>query len=250
MSMYLESLHVENVGPFNKLDAKFNPRMNVIIGSNGVGKTSLLRCIAYSMTSNSIENIRFRKHATIKTNGVNGGKLYTFGAEDFIDKDQKYRESGVSRWNLNVEDGRIGEIMHKEKDYNLLAIGAYRYFSYKQIGGMTREGNTKDERVQYQVNNPNYLEAQQMPDIKQWMINRYFQIEKEWAVVEKSNWEWMISKINTIAPLGITFQFARIERDLEPIFKLNGSECYLEELSSGFKSVYCYHTFSKCHYVC
>lgn len=35
MGMYIESLHVENVGPFKRLDASFNPQMNVIIGVNG-----------------------------------------------------------------------------------------------------------------------------------------------------------------------------------------------------------------------
>jgi hypothetical protein len=189
------------------------------------------------MTNNSLEIVRFRKHAVIKANGVIGDKKYTYGAEDLVNEDQKYRQINVARWSLTPAEGRIGEIMHKEKDYNLLAIGAYRYFSYKQIGGMTREGNIKERRNNYQANNPRYLEAQPMPDIKQWMINRYFQIDKEWAKVEKSNWEWIISKLNTIAPKGSSFEFVKIERDLEPVFKLNGSECFLEELSSGFKSI-------------
>lgn len=235
--MHIESLHVENVGPFEKLDVQFNPKMNVIIGSNGVGKTSLLRCLTFSMTSNSLEIVRFRKHAVIKANGVIGEKQYTFGAEDLVNEDQKYRQINIARWSLTPDEGRIGEIMHKEKDYSLLAIGAYRYFSYKQIGGMTREGNIKERRNNYQTNNPRYLEAQPMPEIKQWMINRYFQIDKEWAKVEKTNWEWIISKLNTIAPKGSSFEFVKIERDLEPVFKLNGRECYLEELSSGFKSI-------------
>ncbi len=33
------------------------------------------------------------------------------------------------------------------------------------------------------------------------------------------------------------FKFSRIERDLEPMFLINNNECYLEELSSGLKSV-------------
>lgn len=237
MGMFIESLHVKKVGPFNKLDVQFNPKMNVIVGTNGVGKTSLLRCIADSLTNNSLEIMRFRQGATIKMNGVVGDKKYTYGAENLVDVDQAYRHLDIQRWQLTPDDGHTGSIMHKDKDYNLLAIGAYRYFDYSLINGMTREGSLVEERRQYRNNNPKYLEATPMPNIKQWMINRYFQIDKPWAIKERNNWNAIISKLGAISPKGADFNFVRIERDLEPIFSLNGSECYLEELSSGFKSV-------------
>lgn len=235
--MYIESLHVENVGPFNKLDVQFNPKMNVIVGANGVGKTSLLRCIADSLTNHSLEIMRFRQGATIKMNGFVGDKAYTYGAEKLVDEDQKYRQLEIKRWLLTPDEGHTGSIMHADKDFNLLAIGAYRYFDYTQITGMTREGNKQEERRNYRNNNPKYLEATPMPNIKQWMINRYFQIDKDWAVKEKCNWNAIISQLGAISPKESDFKFVRIERDLEPVFSLNGSECYLEELSSGFKSV-------------
>ena len=237
MSMYIESLHVENVGPFNKLNVQFDPKMNVIVGANGVGKTSLLRCIVDSLTNNSLEIMRFRQGATIKMNGVVGDKKYTYGAENLVDVDQTYRHIDIQRWQLTPDEGHTGSIMHADKDYYLLAIGAYRYFDYSLINGMTREGNQVEERRQYRNNNPRYLEATPMPNIKQWMINRYFQIDKDWAIIERSNWNAIMSKLGAISPKGADFKFVRIERDLEPIFSLNGDECYLEELSSGFKSI-------------
>ena len=235
--MYIESLHVENVGPFKTLNAQFNSKMNVIVGANGIGKTSLLRCIAYSLTNNNLDIMRFRKDAVIKMDGVVGDKKYTFGAENIVEEDQKYRRNEIKKWQLTADKGYTPSIMYQDKDYNLLAIGAYRYFSYNRINGMTREGNQIEKRRNYRNNNPVYLEAQPMPDIKQWMINRYFQIDKDWAGVEKNNWDTIMSKLNLISPKDSDFKFVRIERDLEPIFSLNGSECYLEELSSGFKSV-------------
>lgn len=235
--MYMESLHVKNVGPFNKLNVKFNPKMNVVVGTNGVGKTSLLRCIAYSQTNHYLENVRFRKGASIKMKGVVGDKKYLFGAENLVDKDQQYRQTDVKQYQLRSDDGYEGVNMFQDNDYNLLAIGAYRFISYKRIDGMIRENNVVASRKNYRNSNPIFLETSQMPDIKQWMINRYFQIDKEWAEVEKSNWNSIMSKLNLISPRNAEFHFVKIERDLEPIFSINGSECYLEELSSGFKSV-------------
>lgn len=75
------------------------------------------------------------------------------------------------------------------------------------------------------------------PDIKQWMVNRYFVLGKPWAAVEEQNWHLVMSKLDILAEPGIDFKFNNIERDLEPSFFVSGQKTYLEELSSGFKSV-------------
>ncbi len=236
--MYIESLHVKNIGPFDELNVVFNPGMNVIVGANGIGKTSLLRCITYCLTSYNMENIRMRKDALLKINCIQGLEKYTYGADHLVNKDQNYRSIDINDWSITPENGYKPIYIHQNnKRYNLLAIGAYRYFSYHQIGGMTREASFTQRRKEYLQNNPRYLESIEMPSVKQWMINRYFQIEKDWACVERKNWDAIISQLNIVAPRNSFFKFVRIERDLEPIFSLNGKECYLEELSSGFKSI-------------
>lgn len=237
MGMYIESLHVENVGLFKKLDVKFNPQMNVIIGVNGVGKTSLLRNITNCMTNYYMENTRLHKDAQLKLNCVIGDGKMTYGADRLVYKDQEYRHFDANNWMVTSGEGYKTQMIHEDKSYNLLAIGAYRYFSYKRIEGMRREGAHLERRKQYLRNNPNYLEAMAMPDIKQWMVNRYFQIDKSWAATERNNWNTIMSKFQVIAPRESQFKFIKIERDLEPVFSLNSSECYLEELSSGFKSI-------------
>ena len=237
MGMYIESLHVENVGPFKRLDARFNPQMNVIIGVNGVGKTSMLRCITSCMTNNHMENIRMRKNAMFKLNCKINGKGVTYGADQLVNKDQEYRKFDANNWNVTPADGYEKKTIFEDKVYNLLGIGAYRYFSYKQMAGMKREAPHSERRKLYLRDNPNFLESTAMPDIKQWMVNRYFQIDKDWAGIERGNWNQLMSNLQLIAPRESEFKFVKIERDLEPVFQLNGSQCYLEELSSGFKSI-------------
>lgn len=237
MSMYIESLQVSNVGPFDELDATFNPKMNVIVGANGVGKTSLLRCIAYCLTNHGMENIRMRKDAMLKVFCVQDEKKYIYGADHLVDKNQDYRTFNANNWELTFVNGYESVLIFQEKDYNLLAIGAFRYFPYHKLQGMMREDVHSERRKAYLRQNPSYLDSIEMPNVKQWMINRYFQIEKNWAVTEKKNWNKIIKSLPIIAPTESDFQFNRIERELEPIFSLNGRECYLEELSSGFRSV-------------
>ncbi|EPZ57421.1 AAA ATPase domain protein [[Clostridium] sordellii ATCC 9714] len=102
---------------------------------------------------------------------------------------------------------------------------------------MRREENLTESIRKYIQNAPSSLNGGYLPDIKQWMINRYFQIEKEWAYIEKSNWDWLIKNIDTLAPKDSKFRFIKIEKDLEPVFTINDKECYLEELSTGFQSI-------------
>ncbi len=46
----LESLHLENVGPARDVKMELAPRLNVITGDNGLGKTLLLDCMWYALT--------------------------------------------------------------------------------------------------------------------------------------------------------------------------------------------------------
>lgn len=58
-SSHLKSLHLENLGVFEKELFSFSPHLNLIIGENGTGKSHLLK-FAYSAMAASVEG--FRKH--------------------------------------------------------------------------------------------------------------------------------------------------------------------------------------------
>ena len=144
--MYIESLHVENVGPFSRLNVSFNPMMNVVVGVNGVGKTSLLRCIAYCMTNFHMEHIRLRKDAMLKLNCRLGTKGVTYGADQLVSNDQEYQKFKDAKWKITPKEGYEKRMLYEDKNYNLLAIGAYRHFSYKRIDGIQRESPAKERR--------------------------------------------------------------------------------------------------------
>lgn len=235
---YISKLHVENVGPFDNLTIEFSPDVTVIAGANGTGKTSILRCITHCFTAENRNYSRYRV----------GARLYTY-----FTKDKKSSRCGGKIYNLTSDTRlhqRISQFYEKEEEekgvtsfhygqypYNILAIGAHRYFDYEKITGMKAEDDTNKQIESYANNNPLYIEKPVLPHIKQWMINRYFIIEKPWGSDYKHNWDAVMEKIPTLSPPNQILKFERIEEDLNPIFSLDGKECYLEELSSGFKSV-------------
>lgn len=234
MATYIETLKVHNAGPFKDLKITFNSRVNILIGANGVGKTSVLRCLSVAPTYCNMQDMRVGENGNISFSTKENEQIHSYGFS--WSKPTQYR-AGMSPQPYNSRVGTYAHFAGNDRQYRLFAIGANRHFSYRRIEGMKRE-EPSNERIKAVLSkNLSYLDTTEMPNVKQWMINRYFVIDKDWAKVEKYNWNKLNDLLSTLAPKGAQFAFERIGRDLEPIFSLNHRECYLEELSSGYKSV-------------
>ena len=236
---YIKNLKAKNIGIFDNLEVEFSKNTNIIIGGNSSGKTTILKLLTYCFSHTNLNNTRFRKGAGFSVEAVAKNKKYDIGAENIVDTDQPYRQFNPIRWTAPTSSDidSTSVLPFNINAYNIFAVGASRYFEYKAISGMKREQNGAERKEFYKSNNSQFLEKPLLPDIKQWMINRYFVVEKEWAKVEKQNWEFLTENLSLITPKNMKFKFSRIERDLEPMFIINNNECYLEELSSGLKSV-------------
>lgn len=71
--MKLQSINIENIGCIRSLSLEtLNPNMNVITGSNGVGKTTLLKSVCSILTSASKVNL---KRNALSDNGIISGTL-------------------------------------------------------------------------------------------------------------------------------------------------------------------------------
>ena len=45
MENYIQNLSAKNIGVFENLEVNFNKGINFIVGPNGSGKTSILKCM-------------------------------------------------------------------------------------------------------------------------------------------------------------------------------------------------------------
>ncbi|WP_330472178.1 AAA family ATPase [Vibrio harveyi] len=245
-STYIEKLHLRNFRQFKTLDVEFNKRFNFIAGPNGCGKTSILAGISHSFSHDSLQFSRFNEDSEFWTDVIVDGEKKRTGLGKGSLTGTSYRQSSINRWNLPPsEEGRESIVLHSTKDslngFCPLFIGAERSIKYKKIQGMTREP-TRDEQVSNYTSMGTrslYSETShnQQRDIKQWLVNRYFMIDKEWAAEERENWNHMIQYLPTLAPFDSDFSYVRTGKELEPVFSLYGQECYLEELSAGFQAI-------------
>lgn len=234
---YIQALEVKNLGLFNDLEVSFTPGINIIIGANASGKTSMLRDITYCFNGNAIRNQKFEK-TTVFGVTINEGNGTSFKA-GWMGLNQ---DNDIYHGNTAIVSGKqypepsfppvIGQV-----PYNVLAIGAHRFFDYTEVKFIKKEEETSKAKADYDTHNPEYIDRPGLPSIKQWMVNRYFQIDKDWADIERKNWDTIINNLSRLAPNENKFYLKEIGRDLEPKFELDGRVCYLEELSSGYKSI-------------
>ncbi|WP_216619290.1 AAA family ATPase [Vibrio sp. 99K-1] len=240
--IYIEKLHVKNFRQFDELNVSFNQGFNFIAGPNGCGKTSILSAIAHSISTGSFGYSRFKTGAEVWTDMNVQGAHVRIGFGSGAIRDSGYRNATyVSHVDPPVEQGRKVVPIHQSEQALTgalpLFIGASRSIKYKKIQGMTREPTLNENNRTYVNSGNSALYGDKETNIKQWIINRDFLIEKDWAEEERANWNHMLGLLPEIGPFDSNFSYIKTGRDLEPEFSLYGQSCYLEELSSGFQAV-------------
>lgn len=242
--LYIEQLYMKKFRKFEEARIKFNKGFNFLVGANGNGKTSILRALALNSNTDSVADSRVGEDSELHTIFTYNEKRYKIGfgkgwvnptslgyrTTSIMSFQPPEREEGI----ISLSTSRInGEV----PIYAPLFISAYRKVEYTRIEGMRREEVASVQRQHYRNNAAKNINGTLLPNSKQWLINRYFIIEKDWGYVEKENWDWLITNLNKMSPKNMTFKFKDIGKDLEPRFELNGQITYFEELSAGFHSI-------------
>jgi predicted ATP-binding protein involved in virulence len=239
----LHAFRAENFRQFSKITVLFDKKFNFLTGPNGCGKSSILEGIYHSL-HHDWRSSRLNEDSSFSTEIHTKNKVIFSGlGKDSFQSNSTYRSNNMKSW---VKPEIISPRVREGKEYISIVpdgsartivplfLGTKRSIDYKKIDGARRESSSTEYISTYKQKS---IQSQNS-DVKQWFINRYFFIDKDWATYERSNWQKLIDNLPQIAPFDSDFKYVKTGRDLEPIFSLYGQECYLEELSSGFQAIF------------
>jgi len=105
---YLKRVQLENIGPFETLDLRLDPRWNILLGDNGVGKSNILKAVALALCGKHAQRyadrlIKFgRPRGRIVLEFTDGAanvtELYRTSAEPEIKTLSQRELLGTERW--------------------------------------------------------------------------------------------------------------------------------------------------------
>lgn len=215
--MKVKSIEIKNIGGIENIQIDFNDHMNFICGPNGIGKTTLLECVAHSFTLSSVNILK-------RSASAREGSFKSVINIEGVDI-----QSNIKISNFDPSNGPSVTGLY-EHAVKLLSLKVSRTFEYKSLTAVSKD---IDKNV-----STSYQEAQSgvnISEVKSWFVNRYlYSAHGELSEQQKNNLE--LAK-NSFSLLNEEFSFSKVLPSSNDIMvNTPNGEIYYEYLSSGFKS--------------
>jgi len=216
--MKVKSIEINGIGGIKSINIDFNENMNFICGPNGIGKTTLLECVAHSFSA-SQTNI-------LKRNVAASSGSFKLSVE--IDGVDTQSNIVITDFEPNKPSRINGLHQYSSK---LLSLKVTRTFQYQALNSVSKD---IDKNI-----NTSYQEAMSgvnVNEVKNWFVNRYLYSAHEDALTEQQINNFELAK-KSFSLLNDSFVFSKVlASSNEIMIHTPNGEIYYEYLSSGFKS--------------
>ncbi|MBO9108226.1 MULTISPECIES: AAA family ATPase [Agrobacterium] len=218
----IKSLHLENVSRFGNTKIDFKDGLNVICGTNGIGKTTILDAAAAVFVSRSYVNVRKRADA--------GDLISNVRLTYEVDGIALQHQGRVANKNVTEQSLPFGVQDHS---LNVLYIKTARDIFYTKNESIKRDPSRNDTEHQVQASN-----GINVHEIKDWLANRYLfkHMGDSWPDFRKENLDLAI---RTFSRLDSRVSLATVDTTTFDIMVNTPAGLIpYEFLSSGFRAIY------------
>ncbi|MFI8035208.1 AAA family ATPase [Acinetobacter sp. ABJ_C3_5] len=222
--MKITSIEIKDVGgiPYLKLE-NLDPKMNIICGENGVGKTNILDSISYMCSQWSSGQLTRRANSQTGRITIETETESEILGESIIDHSVETSNLDDFDPKANRELKTVIPTLLKQAIY----LRTLRDFFYKQQKSI--ESDPDEERYGNDV-----LAGVSASDLKGWFISRFFQYNSNILEEQyRSNFELALGAFEE---LNKDYSFNTVTRKNEIMVNSHSDIIYFEYLSSGFKS--------------
>jgi predicted ATP-binding protein involved in virulence len=217
--MKIKSINIKDIGCIANLHIDFNNNMNIICGPNGIGKTTILECIAHSFSADQNEIL---KRNALSDNGV---------VDSIIEIEGKNIECNIKISSFIPGKGRYDKQGLYEYAKNLLSLKVTRTFEYQPLDAVRKDRLANIANM--------FAEAKsgiKINDVKTWFLNRLIYSSSPNSLTEEQFYNLELAK-KSFSLFNSDFIYSRvIGSSNEIMLKTPYGEIYYEYLSSGFKS--------------
>lgn len=226
-SMKINELNIKSVGNISDLTLNFNQNMNVICGTNGIGKTTILNALTFPFANH------FDFQSSVVRTKMNNSKglisLIVANGSENIPFEATIVTKGSS---LSSSYYVSSQLQHVTKQ--LINFSIKRNIDYKEMESINKDPDREDTKNGL---NDIIREGLNEKNIKNWLVNRDMigADPERLSDAERKNYELMKAAFSI---LDKNVEFIKADhKTFEVILNDRGNEIFFEYESAGYKAI-------------